>query len=45
MFTFTQLPDLIGFLKLSNMYLSIQPEVQVLPHTKNSFPQEPADVR
>lgn len=31
MFSSTQLPDLIGLLKLSNIYLSIQPEVQV-PH-------------
>jgi len=43
MFSFTQLLDLLGLLKLSNIYLGIQSEVQVLPCTKNSFPQEPAE--
>lgn len=43
MFSFTQLPSPLGLLKLSNIYLSIWAQVQGLPCTKTSLPQEPAD--
>lgn len=43
MFSFTQLPSLLGLLKLSNIYFSIWAQAQGLPCAETSLPQEPAD--